>query len=585
MTFARLAQFLARLEKVSSRLAITRILAELLKEVNPGEIDKACYLSLGRLAPAYAGLEFNLAEKLLIRALARATNTPEDKVKQLYKQLGDLGDVAEKLVNSLTRQLVTLKIVKIYEKLNQIARESGEGSVERKISLTANLLQQVDPLSAKYITRIPLGKLRLGFSELTILDALSWLISGDKRHRGEIERAYEVRADIGQIAKSLKVGGLASLASLQPSVGIPIVPALCQRLPTAEEIIHKMGEIAVEPKYDGTRVQIHYRVSVTRNTQHITRDLPFIRIFTRSLESVTHMFPDLAQAVEREVRAEEVILDGEAVGFDPKTGKILPFQETIKRKRKHQVDLFSRRIPLKCFVFDLLVYNGQNFLDQPFFKRRQALTKIIAGQTIILTPQLVAQDVQKLRYFHHQQIDQGLEGVICKKWNSAYDPGRRGFNWVKLKSEADKKGAGLADTLDCVVMGLYRGKGKRTDFGVGAFLAGIRKDGKSDEFLSVSKIGTGLTDEQFKQLKIESEQLTVKSQPENYRVDRNLAPDVWLKPGLVVEIQADNITVSPIHTASYALRFPRLVRFRDDKTADQTTTLAELKKLYQMQGI
>jgi DNA ligase-1 len=211
------------------------------------------------------------------------------------------------------------------------------------------------------------------------------------------------------------------------------------------------------------------------------------------------------------------------------------------------------------------------------------LTKIISGQKIVPAPQIMAKSSSELRRFYQEQVAVGRECVVCKKGSSVYDPGRRGFNWVKLKSEVDKKGGGLADTLDCLILGLYRGRGKRTSFGVGAFLAGIRKTEDSDDFLSVSKIGTGLTDEQFRQLKVQSAKCKIEEKPVNYLVNKNLAPDIWLKPGLVVEIQADNITVSPIHTAGFALRFPRLVRFRDDKTALQTTTLAELKKLFALQ--
>ncbi|MFH1840666.1 MAG: ATP-dependent DNA ligase [Candidatus Shapirobacteria bacterium] len=570
MTFFELAQFLARLEATSSRLQITQILAELFAKTNQEEIDKVCYLTQGCLAPSYEGLEFNLAEKLLIRAVARAADTTETEVKKLYQQKGDLGDVVKELRIKSRRS--GIKLTEVYGLLRRIARESGEGSVERKIDLMADLLRRLDSLSAKYVARIPLGKLRLGFSELTILDALSWLMSGDKRHREEIERAYEVRADIGAIAKLVKTSGLQGLKTIEPEVGVPILSALCQRLPAFEEMIEKMGEVAVEPKYDGSRVQIHYR-----------RKLPILRIFTRNLENVTHMYPDLVRAVKGEIKADEVILDGEAVGFDPRTDRILPFQETIKRKRKYEIALFSQSIPLKCFVFDILVYNGRNMMTRPLNERRKILERVVLGGTLVLTPQIVTQKIDELKRFYDRQIARGLEGVVAKKWDSVYDPGRRGFNWVKLKSETSKKGAGLADTLDCAVMGLYRGKGKRTGFGVGAFLVGVRRSENIDNFLSVSKIGTGLTDEQFRELKARSEQLIANSKQSSYQVDKNLEPDVWLKPGLVVEIQADNITVSPIHTAGYALRFPRLVRFRDDKKASQATTLAELKKLYQLQ--
>jgi len=176
-----------------------------------------------------------------------------------------------------------------------------------------------------------------------------------------------------------------------------------------------------------------------------------------------------------------------------------------------------------------------------------------------------------------------LEGVVVKKWEAPYDPGRRGYTWVKFKQEKGKKGGGLADTLDCVVMGYYRGRGKRAEFGIGAFLVGVRRGG---EFLTISKVGTGLSDEQWREMYRKCQRSSVKSQekPKKYVVAKELVPDVWCQPKIVVEVEADNITKSPTHTAEYALRFPRLVQFRDDRSPRDATTLKEAEKLYRLQG-
>ena len=584
MTFKKLADYFAELEKTASRNQMTEILAKLLKEASVVEVDKICYLALGRLAPLYEGIEFNLAEKMMIRALSQAYKKEEAEIKKKYKLLGDLGDTAAFF--DKRQKSKPLSVEKVYSQLREIAFEAGEGSVERKINKTAQLLDDLDNQSAKYVVRIPLGKLRLGFSDMTILDALSWMINSDKSKRLEIEIAYNARADIGQIAKLIKKDGLKGLRSLRVQLGVPVMPALCQRLPTAEEIIKKMANVAVEPKYDGTRLQIHF--SHLKRWEKIDDQLDFdfqpksfVRIFTRNLENVTHMFPDIVSAVLQEVKAQEAILDCEAIGYDPKTGKFLPFQETIKRKRKHQVSVTSKEIPLKCFCFDILYKDGRDLLKTPFNERREILEKILGvDKTIMLTPQIITNDPEKLRQSHVKYIKAGLEGVVVKKWEAGYDPGRRGYTWVKLKSEETKKGAGLADTLDCVVMGYNRGKGKRVSFGIGAFLVGVRR---GNQFLTVSKIGTGLTDDQWREMHQRCEAAKANKQPKQFKVDKNLAPDVWCQPKIVVEIQADNITKSPIHTAKYAFRFPRLIRFRDDKSVFQTTTLAEVEKLYQLQ--
>jgi len=571
MNFKTFADYLSQLEATASRNKITGILADLLKKASSEEIDKICYLSLGQLAPCYAGIEFNLADKLMMRAISKAFTIPEERVRQTYKRVGDLGEVGSVLAKAAIGRK-NLSVLEVFTRLNEIAKESGAGSVEKKIGGMADLLNDLDSLSVRYVIRVPLGRLRLGFSELTILDALSWLVEGDKSKRKTIEEAYNVQTDIGQIAQIIKKKGLKGLKTLKIHLGVPIMPALCQRLSNAEEIIKKMGQVAVEPKYDGTRMQIHWSKNKTS-------------IFTRNLENVTLMFPDIVEALNKEIKAKEVIFDGEAIGFEPQTGKFLPFQETIKRKRKYEVINKAKEIPLKYFAFDILYKDGKDLLNMPFNQRRVILEKTILknAQTLKVSPQIVTESFQELKEFHAIQIKKGLEGVVVKKWEAVYDPGRRGYTWVKLKQEKGKKGGGLADTLDCVVMGYYKGRGKRATFGIGGFLVGVREKGGSDQFVTISKIGTGLSDEQWREMRKRIDQVKVKEKPKEYLIDKNLFPDVWCLPKIVVEIEADNITKSPIHTAKYALRFPRLVQFRDDKSPEEATTLVEAEKLYKLQ--
>jgi len=571
MDFKVLADFFLKLEKTASRNEITIILSKLLKKTSLDEVDKVCYLSLGRLLPDYEGLEFNMAERLMFRAVAKAFKKEEKEIKDLFKQIGDLGEVVFSLKKNNGNG--KFSVSRVYDLLYEIAKEKGQGSVERKVNKTAQLLFDLDALSAKYVSRIPLGKLRLGFSELTILDALSWMLGEDKSQRKFIESIYNVRADIGQIAKIIKGSGLKGLKNLKIQLGVPVISALCQRLPNAEEMIKKMGKVAVEPKYDGTRLQVHKKDKE-------------IRMFTRNLENITKMFPDISKGIREEIKTRLVILDGEAIGFDPKTGKFLPFQETIKRKRKYGVDEKTKEIPLKYFVFDILHKNGKDLLNLPFNKRREILEKLIKNDNkiICLSPQIVIQNPDELRKFHREQIKKGLEGVVIKKWESIYDSGRRGYTWVKFKQEKGKKGGGLADTLDCVVMGYYKGKGRRANFGIGGFLVGIKEKQTSDQILTISKIGTGLSDDQWREMRKRCDKVKTEKKPKQYKIDKNLEPDLWCLPKIVVEVEADNITKSPIHAAGLALRFPRLVRFRDDKSLSQASNLKEVQKLFDLQN-
>jgi DNA ligase 1 len=604
MLFKDLAIYLKKLEETDSRLEITRILVALIKEADYREIDKMCYLILGYLAPPYRGIEFALADKMMIRILSRAFSFEEGEIRKKYRLEGDLGTVAQEVkkvsghqqsIGSLfadsdasKESLASdnLSVSQVYDYLMVVARVSGKGSQEKKVSLMASLLRAVDGLSARYLTRIPLGRLRLGFSELTLLDALSWLVSGDKSSRERIEEAYNVRADIGDIARIIKKNGLSSLDKLEVSLGVPVNLALCQRLPNVEEMINKMVSqdgnndlVAVEPKFDGTRLQAH----LDRSKKKLQ-----VWLFTRSLENVVDMFPDIAKGLEEEIIVESVILDGEIIGYDPGSGRLLPFQKTIQRKRKHQIEEAANKTPLRYYCFDILYLNGKNLIEVPFNKRRAVLEKLISGvkngrRKIFLSPQILTSRPERLRSYHQEQISKGLEGVVVKKWRSPYDVGKRGFTWVKLKQEKGKTGGGLSDTIDGVVMGYYRGRGRRAKFGIGAFLLGIKESYSTDQFLTVSKIGTGLTDDQWRKMRSLCDRVAVGRKPPRYKVDKNLFPDVWCQPKIVFEIEADNVTISPLHSANLALRFPRLVRFRADRVPDQATTKKELEELREIQ--
>ncbi|MGA2910569.1 MAG: ATP-dependent DNA ligase [Candidatus Microgenomates bacterium] len=560
MQFKDLAVYLERLEKTSSRLEITRILTELYKASSTSEVDKVTYLSLGILAPNYEGVILNLAERMMIRVLAKAYGLTEEKVESEYKKSGDVGDTAQKLAGGRGSNK---SVTDVYEKLLEIAADNGEGSQERKIEKTAELLKSLDPLSVRFVSRIPIGRLRLGFSEKTVIDALSSVGHFSSK---EIEDAYNIRPDIGYIARLVKEG---NLKSAKPEVGVPVVPMLAQRLNSVTEMIKKMGEVSVEPKFDGLRIFIHYR-----------KKGDFIKIFTRNMNAIPlETFPELKE-VGKFIKVQEVILDSEAIGVDPKREMFLDFQKTIQRRRKHEIAKNASEIPLQFQVFDILLVDGRSMINEPYIKRREELKKaVISGSILRVDENTVTSDPGVIKSMHQKYLKMGLEGVVVKKANGFYVSGRAGWNWVKMKEEEGRQGR-LSDTVDCVVMGYTRGLGKRVGFGVGQFLAGI-KDG--DVFKTVTKVGTGLTDEQFRELKTRLTKIQVGQKPKEYEVNKDLFPDFWVEPEVVVELAADEITISPKHTAGYALRFPRLIRFRDDKSAEDATTARELNQIFKLQ--
>jgi DNA ligase-1 len=565
MQFGLIVTLLSQLEKTSSRNAMTELLAEFFKEVPAEDVRQVCYLLLGQLGPLFARIDFGMAEKMVIRAIAEATQTAVEDVFVQNKERGDLGETTAQLLSSKQQAVSSMGIEEVYKKLIAIAHASGEGSQEIKVQQLSTLLQRLSPTEAKYVVRIVLGKMRLGFSDKTLLDALSVMDGGTKSGRDLLDVAYQVSPDIGTIAELvIEHGVIEGARQVELVVGTPLIPALAQRLKTPADMIAKMGKVMVDPKYDGTRTQIHF----VRNQ--------LTKTFARSLEDTSAMFPELS-TISQQLNATSVVIDCEAVGINPETGALLPFQDTITRKRKHGVEALSKSIPVVFFCFDLLYLDGKSLLHLPLHERRALLDAVvIPGSVLKVAPTIVTDDVATLRSYHKQQLGAGLEGAMVKKYDGEYQPGRTGWNWVKFKEVEDAEGK-LSDTIDGVVLGYYKGKGKRSNFGVGAFLLGIRNANGS--YVTVAKIGTGLTDDQWRELKRRADSCFAMTPPSQVTVAAGLTPDVWTDPEIVVEVAADEITVSPLHSSGFGLRFPRLVRFRDDKRADQTTTVSELKQI------
>lgn len=576
MKFKDLAAYLEQIENTSSSNEIIVLTAEMIQRLSPDEVPFALYLMLGILGPAYDTVEFGLSDKLVARAVAHALDRKTKDIEQAYKQIGDLGTVYAQLGGTVSQHL---SIEQVYHQLREVADTKGKGSVDAKINTLTQLLHSLDQLEGKYVIRIILERLRTGLADAKVLDALSWVLVGDKSLRKDIEGAYNVLPDIGHVAKVVLADGTEGLQKVTVTPGVPIRPAQSERLPTPERIVEKLGEFAVEPKMDGFRVQIHVFGK---------GDSRQVRLFSRNLNEMTHMFPDILAAAAK-LPVKDGIFDSEAVAFNPDTNEYLPFQDTVKRRRKHGVEEMSARVPLRVFLFDTLYLNGQTLLDTPAADRFAQLTSLdYSTQSVIeVTRHDVVDSVQQLRTLFDLYVSEGLEGVMCKKLDAEYQAGSRNFNWVKYKRATDQA---LNDTVDVVVMGYYAGQGQRNRFGIGAFLVGVY-DEESGMFQSLAKIGTGLSDEQWKDMKVRLDLCSTDDKPKNYEVHPNLAPDMWTLPKVVVEVAADEITRSPIHTAAkgensldgsgLALRFPRLVRVRDDKNPFDTTTPRELRSMYE----
>jgi len=440
-----------------------------------------------------------------------------------------------------------------------------------KIKLLTQLLNNASPLEAKFLTRIPVGMLRLGIGDPTILDAFSVKVWGDKELRAPLERAYNLCSDLGLVAEVLWKENMAGIKKFKVKPGNPIRPALAERLPSAEEIIDKLGKCAVEAKYDGFRIQAH---KSGKNVQ----------LFSRRQENTTHMFPEIVKAVS-ELPFKDLIIEGEALSYNEETAEYYSFQMTIQRKRKHGVADAAKEYPLKLFVFDVLYVDGRDMTEEPFERRRKMVERMITpSKTLMPSEWILTDKADRLEKFFQDCISRGLEGVIAKDMHAPYIAGARKFAWIKLKRSY--KGE-LSDTIDVTIIGYYRGTGARAKFGFGGFLGAVY-DEKEDMFKTITKCGSGFSEEQMVRLREMLEKIKVRNKPA--RVDSLLEPHVWTEPRYVVSIMADEITESPMHTAGrkkdtgYALRFPRMTGWiREDKKPEDATTVEEIVKMYRQQ--
>ncbi len=572
MKFKELALYFERLEATAKRLEMTGIIAELFRGVKEKKkIDRFVYLCQGQLQPAFRNVEFGVSQKLITKALAAAFELSEKSVENLFAEIGDLGEVGARVC---TRQQAVLSVSEMYDELSRICSFSGAGSVAKKVEHISGILKKIGPQEAKYFLRIIIGKLRLGIGDPTVLDGMSLAFAGNKKLRPLLERAYNLCSDLGMVARILFSEGVKSLEDFKVIPGCPIRVALAARLPDAAEIIKKIGTCAVEPKYDGFRCQVHK-----------TGDR--ISIYSRNLENTTEMFPDIREGTLRQIKEKNVILEGEAISYDPRTGQNLPFQTTVQRKRKHGITQMREKFPLKLFVFDML-YSGYDLTRKSYEERRRMMNKTIRkGDVLEISPSTIVETAEELNDIFQEAVDEGQEGIVAKRLDSGYQAGGRNYNWIKLKRSYSGK---LNDTVDCAVLGYFRGKGARAVFGLGSLLVGVY-DKKKDMLRTVAKLGSGLSEADLSRWKSMLDKIKLKSKPKT--VDSLIEADVWVEPKFVVEVQADEITRSPVHTCGktgtaeqgYALRFPRAVNFmRTDKGPEDATTVDEIKKIFSGQG-
>ncbi len=428
-------------------------------------------------------------------------------------------------------------------------------------------------MEAKYIVRFVEGRIRVGVGDATVLDALAVAYGGGAHARQIIERAYNLRADLGYIARLVASGGIDALSDIHPEVGVPIRPMLAERGRDPAEILRKVGGRAlVEYKYDGERAQIH------KKGDEVT-------IFSRRLENITRMYPDVVDMVRRHVKAEKAILEGEIVAIDPDTMELRPFQDLMHRKRKHDIHKVMKEVPVAVFLFEILYHEGEDLTVKTLPERRKRLEAVIKpGETFTLAQSIVTDDPEVLWNFFLKAIEDGAEGLMIKAMHreSYYVAGVRGWLWVKLKKDYKSE---MVDTVDLVVVGAFYGKGKRGGKLSSLLMAAYNPE--NDVFRTVCKVATGFTDEELERMQdMLKEHIIPHKHP---RVESRMEPDVWLEPAIVAEILGAELTLSPLHTCclnrvrqgvGISIRFPRFIRWRPDKSPEDATTEDELYEMY-----
>ena len=578
--FSILADAFSKMESTTKRLELTQYLVELFEKTPQDVISRIVYLLQGKLRPDFEGVELGVAERLAIRAISKSagSDNAEKKIEDEYRKSGDLGHAASKILEQkeqTTFMVQDITVERVYENLFTIAKLEGSKTQDRKMKYISGLLNDANPVEAKFILKILLGTLRLGIAENTVMDALAIAFTNNKENRKVLEHAYNVSSDLGKVAETIASKGLKGVEEFEINLFNPIRPMLADRVKSEEEAVEKLGNIfAAEYKLDGERVQLHIEGEK-------------VVLFSRSLENITGYYPDIVEKIPKAIQAQKVILEAEAVAINENTGEFLPFQELMHRRRKYQVEKAVVQYPITVNFFDVLYYDGKSCLELEYKERRKILEKIVKEDEYAKhVPMTIINNQGDIEEFLENSINSGCEGVMLKMLDKPYQAGSRGSYWLKLKREYRNE---LGDSLDLVVIGAFFGKGRRTGKYGTLLLASYDYD--TDIFTSICKVGTGFTDEDLDQLyQILSDKVTIKKNP---RIDSEMEADVWFEPELVVEVVASEITLSPIHTAArneirkdtgLALRFPKFTgKIRLEKDAEDASTNEEIMTLFKGQ--
>ncbi len=553
MKYSTLTETYNKLEATTKRLEKTEIIANLLKQTK--DLEKIIYLLQGKVFPKWDERKTGISSRLVLRAINSATGVSTNNLEKEWVKKGDLGIVVEEQIKKAKQTSLfktKLTVDKVFNNIQKLAELEGKGTVTKKIQYIIELLSSAEPEEAKYIIRTLIEDLRIGVKDGVIKDSIAKAFSKESK---EIENAYNLTNDFAEVVIAAKNN---KLSSLKMKTGKPINPMLAIKIEDIEEAFKAVDVPAqAEEKLDGFRLQIHKKGKE-------------VNLFTRRLENVTKQFEEILPIIIKNIKPKECILDSELVGYDPKTNKHLPFQHISQRvRRKYNLEEMAKKIPVEINIFDIMNKDGKSLLDLKQDERRKILEKEIKQEKhkIVLTELLISDNKKELEKFYKKSLTKGNEGIMIKNLNAEYIPGRRVGGWVKLKP--------IQETLDLVITEADWGEGKRANW-----LSSLTLSCKQgDNFLEIGKVGTGISEKEsedglsFPQLTKELKKLIISEKGKH----------VKLKPRIVVEIAYEEIQKSPTYNSGFALRFPRVVRLRTDRSEKDADILERIITIFKKQ--
>lgn len=548
MEFAEFADCAAAIEEESADLETVALVAELFLDADDA-LEPVTRFVQGRVFAAHDGTKLDVGPSLCHAALAKAAspNVTTADVEARLASVGEIGAVAEALDLGGQRGLAAfagddddLTVTEVDRTLRALATTSGTGSTDTKLDTLFGLFTRAGDLEARFLARLVLGEMRIGVGEGTVRDAIAeaFCVPTDA-----VERALQVSNDCGLVARIAREKGESGLAEIRLEIGRPVQAMLAQAGTVTDAIDMWDGAAAVETKYDGARVQVHHDGETTW-------------LFSRNLEDVTDALPDVVEAVETALDV-PAILDGEVVAVDT-DGEPRPFQEVLRRfRRKHDVERAREDVRVELHTFDCLHVDGEDLLETPLVERRDRLTTHLSEGVSSL---VITDDADVIAEIEAEALDAGHEGIMLKNPNSTYTPGNRGKNWLKRKPDVE--------TLDLIVTGAEWGEGRRANV-LGTFLLSVRTDDPDDPFETIGKVATGITDATLASLSARLEPHIVSQ----------TGTTVEIEPSVVFEVGYEEIQRSPTYSSGYALRFPRFVAVREDKSPADADDIERIERL------